>query len=90
MEREELREKSAGLQPNFSSPTPLQKLGLTPREANVLFWVAQGKTNPESGLILDIRPRTVKKHLDHIFLKLGVETRTSAALMALEALSRSS
>lgn len=89
LHREELRDKIRDLQPDFSSPVPLQKLGLTPREADVLFWVAQGKTNPEIALILEIRPRTVKKHLEHIFPKLGVETRTSATLMALEALSAS-
>ena len=67
-------------------PTPgrLEKLGLTPREAEVLFWVAQGKTNPEIATILGIGLTTVKKHLEATFAKLGVENRTSAAAMALE------
>jgi DNA-binding CsgD family transcriptional regulator len=49
----------------------------------VLAWVAQGKTNAEIAVILGMRPRTVHKHLDHIFGKLGVENRTAAAARAL-------
>lgn len=64
----------------------LQSLGLTPREAEVLSWVAQGKSNPEIATILGIGLTTVKKHLEAIFAKLGVENRTSAAAMALEQL----
>ena len=60
--------------------------GLTPREAEVLRWVAAGKTNREIGLILSLSPRTVTKHLEHIFAKLGVETRTAAASRALAVL----
>lgn len=60
--------------------------GLTPREAEVLRWVAAGKTNREIGLILSLSPRTVTKHLEHIFTKLGVETRTAAASRALAVL----
>ncbi len=52
--------------------------GLTAREAEVLDWVVAGKTNRDIALILDISPRTVTKHLEHIFVKLGVETRTAA------------
>jgi DNA-binding NarL/FixJ family response regulator len=92
LQREETRARNASqreLRPDFTSPAPLQSLGLTPREAEVLFWVAQGKTNPEIAVILDCRPRTVKKHLEHIFPKLGVETRTSATRTALETLSAS-
>jgi DNA-binding NarL/FixJ family response regulator len=66
------------------APAQLEKLGLTPREAEVLFWVAQGKTNPEIATILGIGLTTVKKHLEATFVKLGVENRTSAAAMALE------
>jgi DNA-binding CsgD family transcriptional regulator len=62
----------------------LQELGLTPRESEVLAWVAQGKANAEIGSIIDVAPRTVKKHLEHIFAKLGVETRTAAAAVALD------
>jgi DNA-binding NarL/FixJ family response regulator len=86
LQREESRARRE-MRPDLSSPVPLQALGLTPREAEVLFWVAQGKTNPEIAVILDCRPRTVKKHLEHIFPKLGVETRTSATRTALETLS---
>ena len=57
--------------------------GLTARERTVLAWVAQGKTNAEVGAILGISPRTAQKHLEHIFEKLGVETRTAAAALAL-------
>jgi DNA-binding CsgD family transcriptional regulator len=60
----------------------LQGLGLTPREAEVLSWVAQGKTNREIGLILGASARTVQKHLEHVFQKLGVESRTNAMLRA--------
>ena len=60
----------------------LQRLGLTLREAEVLHWVGEGKTNPEIGTILRARPRTVAKHLEKIFAKLGVETRGAAAARA--------
>ena len=56
---------------------------LTAREAEVLYWVAKGKTNKDIGDILGLSPRTVTKHLEHVFAKLGVETRTAAAAMAL-------
>lgn len=59
---------------------------LTPREAEVLFWVIKGKTNKDIGDILGTSPRTVNKHLEHVFEKLGVETRTAAANMALSRL----
>ncbi|MSR64501.1 MAG: response regulator transcription factor [Verrucomicrobiae bacterium] len=74
----------------FKSAAPLQKLGLTPREADVLFWVAQGKTNAEIGLILDMSIGTVKKHMEHILPKVGVENRSAAVLRAVETLSGSS
>ena len=66
-------------------PTTLERFGLSRREAEVLAWVAQGKTNGEIGIILGISPRTVGKHLEQIFHTLGVETRTAAALMATSA-----
>lgn len=56
---------------------------LTPKEAEVLYWVVKGKINRDIGEILGSSPMTVKKHLERIFVKLGVETRTSAAAMAL-------
>jgi len=72
---------------DFSSTDPFMKLGLTPRAAEVLLWVAQGKTNSDIGTILGISESTVKKHLLEIFAKLGVETRSAATLRALEVLS---
>lgn len=56
---------------------------LTPREAEVLFWVIKGKTNKDIGDILGTSPRTVNKHLEHVFEKLGAETRTAAANIAM-------
>ncbi len=56
---------------------------LTPREAEVLFWVIKGKTSKDIGDILGTSPRTVDKHLEHVFEKLGVETRTAAANVAM-------
>jgi DNA-binding CsgD family transcriptional regulator len=64
-------------------PLALQGRGLTPREAEVLVWVARGKTNEETGSILGTRTATVAKHLERIYEKLGVETRTAAAIEAL-------
>ncbi|MBT5900854.1 MAG: response regulator transcription factor [Opitutaceae bacterium] len=69
-----------------ADPTQLESLGLTPREAEVLFWVAQGKTNPEIGIITAVKLTTVKKHLESVYQKLGVDNRTAAATMALESL----
>jgi DNA-binding NarL/FixJ family response regulator len=73
--------------PDFSSFEPLLKLNLTPRVAEVLLWVAQGKTNGDIATILGISESTVKKHLLEIFQNLGVETRSAATLRALEVLS---
>jgi CheY-like chemotaxis protein/DNA-binding CsgD family transcriptional regulator len=56
---------------------------LTAREAEVLYWVVKGKTNRDIGDILGTSPRTVTKHLEHVFGKLGVETRTAAAALAM-------
>ncbi|GIX47889.1 MAG: hypothetical protein KatS3mg131_2100 [Candidatus Tectimicrobiota bacterium] len=53
----------------------------------MLFWVAQGKSNGEIATILALRPRTVAKHLEHIYAKLLVENRTAAAQCALEVLT---
>ena len=69
------------------SPELLISLGLTDREAEVLFWVAQGKSNSDLCVLLDVKLTTIKKHLEKIFEKLGVENRTSAAAMALEKMS---
>ena len=56
---------------------------LTAKEAEVLYWVVKGKTNKDIGDILGSSPMTVKKHLERIFVKMGVETRTAAAGMAM-------
>ena len=74
--------------PDFDSAKPLESLGLTAREAEVLLWVSQGKANSDVATILGMSEKTVKIHLGHIFEKLNVETRTAAALQAIEALSR--
>lgn len=59
---------------------------LTLREAEVLYWVIKGKTNKDIGDILGTSPRTVHKHLEHVFEKLAVETRTAAANLAISRL----
>lgn len=66
-----------------SREADLDRFGLTPREFEVLTWIAQGKTNSEIAAILTSSVGTVKKHVEHVFLKLGVETRTSAAAIVL-------
>src|SRR5436190_1077725 len=57
---------------------------LTPREAEVLLWISQGKSNHDIGVILGAKTGTICKHVEHIFSKLNVENRTSAAVVALE------
>ncbi len=69
-------------------PEMLVELGLTGRECETLFWVSQGKSNSDICIILGIKLTTIKKHLESIYLKLGVENRTAAAAMALEVLNR--
>jgi DNA-binding CsgD family transcriptional regulator len=54
------------------------ELGLTAREQQILAWVARGKTNPEIAETLWIAPSTVRKHLENVYAKLGVHTRTTA------------
>ena len=68
-------------------PAPAElatKLSLSPREAEILSWVMQGKTNPEIGIITGIKLTTVKKHLESIYAKLGVDNRTAAVMLAME------
>jgi DNA-binding NarL/FixJ family response regulator len=65
-----------------------ERLRLTSREAEVLLWTARGKSNRDIGTILGLSPRTVNKHLEQIFAKLGVDNRTSAALVAVQTLTR--
>jgi CheY-like chemotaxis protein/DNA-binding CsgD family transcriptional regulator len=64
----------------------LSAFALTRKEAEVLYWVSRGKTSPDIGEILGSSPRTVNKHLEHIFEKLGVETRSAATNLALNRL----
>ena len=65
-----------------ASASRLATAALTPRETEVLSWIAKGKTNRDVGDILGLSPRTVNKHLEHVFEKLGVETRAAAAALA--------
>lgn len=85
-EREQKRR--SGFNPDFSSSKPLEQLGLTPREAEVLLWVAQGKSNPEIALILGAAENTIKVHLSHLFEKLGADNRHALGFIALEKLAR--
>ena len=81
------KQAGAGRAATVADATPAAlapALNLTPREAELLSWVVQGKTNPEIGIILGIQLSTVKKHLESIFGKLGVENRTAAVTLALE------
>ena len=68
-EKEEAAQAKVEFTPDFSSAKPLESLGLTPRESEVLLWLAQGKSNPEIAVILGTAEGTVKKHLEHIFQK---------------------
>ncbi len=68
----------------LASSTPLQGLGLTDREAQVLYWCIEGKTRGETGLLLNISERTVQKHLEHIYMKLDVPNRVAAVTKAIE------
>jgi DNA-binding NarL/FixJ family response regulator len=67
-----------------TQPADLARLGLTDRQNEVLFWLIEGKGNADIAIILGLAHATVKKHLEHIFGKLGVENRTSAIMTALE------
>lgn len=68
--------------PGEAPPSRLAVAALTPRETEVLSWIAKGKTNRDVAEILGMSPRTVNKHLEHVFEKLGVETRAAAAALA--------
>jgi DNA-binding CsgD family transcriptional regulator len=70
--------------PDQRSMMALASLSLTPREAEVLFWISQGKSNHDIGVILGAKTGTICKHVEHIFGKLNVENRTAAAVIALE------
>jgi len=80
--------ESNGFNPDFGRPELLQRAhGLTPREAEVLIWVAQGKSNADVAAILDMSEKTAKQHLSTCFQKMGVESRNAATVVALETLS---
>ena len=66
-----------------ATPASFESLGLSRREAEVLAWVAQGKTDAVIGTILSLSSRTVAKHLEHIYQRLGVENRSAAVALAL-------
>lgn len=70
--------------PQLNGWSLLEKIGLTPREVEIMEWVARGKTNKEIGLVLDISPRTTSKHLEHIYLKFGVTSRVNAVVYFLQ------
>jgi len=70
--------------PNQRSVKALISLKLTPREAEVLFWISQGKSNHDIGVILGAKTGTICKHVEHIFGKLNVENRTAAAVVAFD------
>ena len=61
-------------------------IALSERERQIMAWVAMGKTNPEMSIILGIQLTTVKKHLESVFTKLGVENRTALVTLALQKL----
>lgn len=62
----------------------LKHLGFTPRQIDIAFWLTQGKTDWEIGLLLVLSPRTVSKHLESVFAKLGCSNRTAAAICIME------
>ena len=79
------KDSGASLPAEFSS-----ELGLTQREGEVLSWLSKGKTNRDIAQILGLSPRTVDKHLEQIYAKLGVENRTAAAAIATNAARKNS
>src|SRR5262245_22737685 len=87
-EKEQAAIAKVELTPDFTSAKPLESLGVTPREAEVLLWIAQGKSNADIATILGCAENTVKVHVARIFEKLGFENRNAATVRALEVLSR--
>ena len=79
------KDSSSNMPAEFSS-----ELGLTTREGEVLSWLSKGKTNRDIAQILGLSPRTVDKHLEQIYAKLGVENRTAAAAIAVNTTHRKS
>ncbi|WP_366558811.1 helix-turn-helix transcriptional regulator [Polaromonas sp.] len=69
--------------PYVPEPLDVGATGLTPREGEVVHWLACGQTDAEIAALLSISPRTVQKYLEFIYVKLGVKTRTAAVMCAL-------
>src|SRR5437773_6660600 len=70
-------------QPDWRTLEALASLKLTPREAEVLFWISEGKSNHDISVILGASNGTICKHVEHILSKLNVENRTAAAVVAI-------
>jgi DNA-binding NarL/FixJ family response regulator len=86
IEPEELLLRVTATDPKREEAVLRDRLGLTAREAEVLLWLGRGKSNRDIAEILTMSPRTVNKHLEGIFTKLGVENRASAAALAVRIL----
>jgi DNA-binding CsgD family transcriptional regulator len=71
-------------QPDQRNLRALASLKLTPREAEVLCWISEGKSNQDISTIVGARTGTIRKHVEHILKKLNVENRTTAAVTAVE------
>lgn len=83
-------DRAGQFEPDFTNhPALIQAFGLTPREAEILSWLAQGKSNADIATLLGNSEGTVKQHVGMCFRKMNVENRSSATLMTVEALSRS-
>ena len=87
MDRDEILLRVAEENESREAGVLRDKLGLTAREAEVLLWIARGKSNRDIGQILGTSPRTVNKHLEQIYVKLGVENRAAATAIAVRHLS---
>ncbi|MCX6854987.1 MAG: response regulator transcription factor [Verrucomicrobia bacterium] len=84
---QEVIQEAGTFAPDFENFAPFQTaFGLTAREAEVLAWVAQGKGNSDIAILLGMSERTVKQHVSVCFQKMGIENRSAATLMAVEAL----
>lgn len=87
-EKERAAMAKVEIKSTFDCAKPLETLGITPREAEVLLWIAQGKANSEIATILGCAENTVKVHTARIFGKLGFENRNAASIRALEVLNK--
>lgn len=89
IEQEEILLRVTASDPAREETVLRDRLGLTAREAEVLLWLGRGKSNRDIAEILVMSPRTVNKHLEGVFTKLGVENRASAAALAVRVLGGS-